>query len=301
VDNQIAGWQKALQAAAALAAGPKWRRFMHTPRKYILAQLFRKLVYPSAQKTWSRNCTTFFGVPMTVLLPAGMDIFLLGCKTHDSELRLAKFMLNHLKEGQTVIDVGAHFGFFSLLAASLVGKKGRVTAFEPGQTTFEVLSKNTGALPHIRVENLAAGAQAGTLDFWEFPALFSEYNTTKRDAVPEHIEGTLRRIPMVSLDAYCAANLLSPDFIKMDVEGAEWDVLCGMSALLSEPKPPVIAMEYLGKDSHRMAVQFLNARGYQTFVITTNGHATPCPEPDQHLKTNDIDSENLVFLRILPN
>ena len=298
--NQIAPWQIALQKAETLAAGSKWRRLLRNPWKYVSAQLFRWIVYPRGQKTWLRHCKTFFGVPMMVLLPAGMDIFLLGCKTHDSELRLAKFMMKHLKSGQTFMDVGAHFGFFSLLAAALVGEKGRVFAFEPGKTTFGVLQQNANSLSQIRIENKAVGAYSGTLDFWEFPTLFSEYNTTNRDAVPKHIQGEMRHLPVVSLDEYCEEHQVFPDFIKIDVEGAEWDVLCGMSAVLSGSKPPVIAMEYLNRDSHHKAANHLNTLGYQTFVINREGNPEHCTEPEQYLQNRRIDSENLVFLRILP-
>ena len=299
--NPIAAWQIALQEAEVLAAGSKWQRFLHHPGKYVQAQLFRLLVYPFRQKTWLRKCHTFFGMPMMVLLPAGMDIFLLGCKTHDSELRLAKFMMNYLKKGQTFIDVGAHFGFFSLLAAALVGDKGRVIAFEPGKTTFGVLLENSKPQPKIRCENTAVGARSGTLDFWEFPPLYSEYNTANRDAVPNHIKGIKRQLPVVHLDRYCEANQLSPDFIKMDVEGAEWEVLYGMESVLSGAKAPMIAMEYLGQDSHRKAASYLNTLGYQTHIINAEGNPERCQEPDQYLQTKDIDSENLVFLRILPS
>ena len=291
--------EKALRQAESLATGSKWLRLVKAPEKYLSAQVFRWLIYPWSKKSWKRRALTFFDTPMYVLLPAGIDIFLTGCKTHHSEIRLAKFMLQQIKPGDLVIDVGAHFGFFTLLAASLCGAKGRVIAFEPGRQTFEMLSRNTAPFPQIQIEAQAAGAINGTLDFWEFSTLHSEYNTTKREAVPAHIQGKIRQMPVVTLDTYCVEHQITPDFIKLDVEGAEMDVLHGMDGLLAGHHPPVIAMEYLGKDSHRQAQQYLNDRGFKTYIISAEGTLLPCADADQYLQNHEVDSENLVFLRIL--
>ncbi len=291
--------EEALRQAESLATGSKWHRLAKAPGKYLSAQVFRWLIYPLGKKSWTRRALTFFGSPMYVLLPAGIDIFLTGCKTHHSEIRLAKFMLQQIKTGDTVVDVGAHFGFFTLLAAACCDVKGRVFAFEPGRQTFEILSKNTAPFPQIQIEPQAVGATNGTLDFWEFPTLYSEYNTTNRDAVPAHIQGNMRQMSVVTLDTYCGEHQIMPDFIKMDVEGAELEVIKGMEALLTGHHPPVIAMEYLGKDSHRQAQLYLNDRGFKTYIISAEGTLVPCADADQYLQNHGLDSENLVFLRIL--
>ncbi len=261
---------------------------------------FRKLIYPLWGVSWPRRCLTFFDAPMEVLLPAGMDIFLLGCKTHDSEVRLTRFFLRNIRTGDTFIDVGAHFGFFTLLAAKLAGAPGKVAAFEPGESTYSVLSRNTQALVQVQIFQMAVGRARGSLTFWEFPPLFSEYNTSNPKAVPAHLKGCQRVLPATSLDTFTAEAGWRPRWIKIDVEGAEWDVVQGMQGLLDSPEPPVIAMEYLGGESHRRALEFLFAKGFTAHVPDHSGELAPCPDPDTWLQSQGIDSENLIFLRLLP-
>lgn len=77
---------------------------------------------------------------MNIALPASTDIYLTGGKSHDSEIRLAKFLIKNLNQGDNFVDIGAHYGYFTLLGAHLVGKGGRVF-FEPGKSTYSLLEK----------------------------------------------------------------------------------------------------------------------------------------------------------------
>ena len=118
-----------------LAASSRWHRLLHAPGRYIYAIGFRTLVYARTRRGVFRQVNTFFGVPMQVVLPAGTDLYLTGGKTHDSEIRLARLLLETLRPGDDFVDVGAHFGYFALLAAQLVGPTGRVRAYEASAST----------------------------------------------------------------------------------------------------------------------------------------------------------------------
>jgi FkbM family methyltransferase len=114
---------------------------------------------------------------MEVVLPSATEIFLFGAKTHDSEIRLARFLMKNLQAGDTFCDVGAHFGYFTLLASKLVGTTGKVVSFEASRSTFSILEKNTATAANVTALHKAASDEDKTLVFHEFPALYSEYNS----------------------------------------------------------------------------------------------------------------------------
>lgn len=294
-------WSEKLDEATRLAAASKWRRLMYNPGTYLGAMAFRHIIYPLTGKPQLRRCRTFFGAEMEVALPAGMDLYLLGCKTHDSELRLARFLMQFLRPGDVVADVGAHFGFFTLLAAFLCEAQGRVFAFEPGEANFGVLQRNVAAFPHVEARRILVGSREGQLPFWEFPTLFSEYNTTNPEAVPAHLEGRRVELPSVSLDVFFERAGVSPRLVKIDVEGAEYDVLLGMKELIRSKAPPVIAMEYIPGHSHRKAAEVLFEWGVRAYVADAVGQLQPCTDLDKYMLQQGIDSENFVFLPQIPN
>ena len=240
---------------------------------------------------------------MRVVLPSATEIFLFGAKTHDSEIRLAKFLLKNLMPGDCFIDVGAHFGYFTLLSAKLVGEKGTVHAFEPSRGTLKILQKNTAAHPHITLHHRAVTDSEEVLVFHEFPALFSEYNSL----VLPQAEQTewLRKNPPeknevkgIRLGRFLENKNLRPRIIKIDVEGAEPQVLRGMEVFLRQYSPTLV-MEYLlekgQNQAHRWAVSFARKMGYRPFAIQNDGSLEPCHDVEKYMVEKGLDSENVVL------
>ena len=146
-----------LSRVTKLATASKWTRLLAHPLKYAHAILHRKLIYATNKKSKEVKTSTFFGKEMTLLLPASTDIYLTGGKSHSSEIRLAKFLINNLVAEDCFIDVGAHYGYFTLLAATLVKDKGQVLAFEASKNTFAILHKNTPvSYTHLRAHETEA-------------------------------------------------------------------------------------------------------------------------------------------------
>ena len=130
---------------------------MNSPIRYPLAMVFSKIAYPLLKKEWYKKVIPFFGTTMTIALPSGTDILINGIKSHDSEIRLSKFLTRHLNPGGIFIDIGAHHGYYSLLASSLVGAKGKVFSVEASHHSFELLRLNTIHHPAISIFHNAAG------------------------------------------------------------------------------------------------------------------------------------------------
>lgn len=287
-----------------LAKSIKLERLINNPLRYTKGMLWKEIVYPITQKTSLQNSNTFFGTNMKVLLPAGMDIYLLGAKSHDSEIRLAKWLVLNLTENQTFIDVGAHFGYFTLLAAHLVGDGGKVAALEPSPNNFELLKMNTNATKNIQIYPLAASEQKEVITFYEFPTAYSEYNTLNaaqfenedwfKQQQPKPIE-----VQATTLDAFFQTTNLHPNIIKMDIEGAEIKALKGMRHSLTFAKPNiVIEFSLLNQAEHQEAVNYLQKFGYSVFCIQKDGTLTAINNLLAHLKEKQLESENFVLQKV---
>jgi FkbM family methyltransferase len=287
-----------LQEAQQLAGGSRWHRFSRLGYRYARAMVYRYLWYPLTHQSVNLQTETFFGCPMVVSLPAGMDLFLLGCKSHDSEIRLAKYLLLNVRPGQVFVDVGAHFGYFSLLAAMLTESTGKVLAFEPARRNFPILQANAHAFNNIICFNQLVCDTNDLCDFLEFPVIYSEYNTMHQESVPKGLHYEKVSIQGVRLDDVLHRTASHPDWIKIDVEGAEPEVIKGLESTLSGNKPPVIAMEYLSgrNHAHQEAVALLRAKGYLVYYPDNDGQLVVCEDCEKYMSDHKLDSENLIFL-----
>lgn len=285
--------------AKQLATGTKLFRLGAAPLKYLIGVGYTKLIYPILHKPLSAVAHTFFGKRLNVDLPAGLDIYLTGTKTHTSELRLIQFLLAELKPGMTFIDVGAHVGFFAFLAQQLVGENGQVLAFEPTPRTFELLTTNCRKSQVEPVQAVVSDRDDASVSFYSFPTHQSEYNTIHA----QQFEGkhwakkrVEHQLPSIRLDKWLLTRTLLPDFIKIDVEGAEWQVIKGL-ALLLDQKKPVIIMEYVFSDllvpEYDKAINWLVGKGYVLFLINEEGMLVKGQIKDLQGKK---DSENVVLV-----
>ncbi len=295
-----------LEVAARLAAGSRLGRLWHAPERFVRGQWFRRVGYRKQPEGLAVDADTIYGKPLRVLLPAGLEIYLLGAKGHPSELRLARLMLARLRPGDTFVDVGAHFGFFSGLAAELVGREGRVVACEAAPRTFGVLARNLANVPQAAAHHLAVAAEAGQLEFAEFPLAYSEYSTLhpeqfdragwRAEHAPETV--SVRALPLDELVGADRAH-----FVKVDVEGAEDVVVDGASALLARPHPPLLCLEYLvesrGNQAHRRACAVLAEAGFGLHRINEDGtlRLSDLAGVEAELTGRGQESDNIVFVK----
>src|SRR4051794_21042545 len=154
-----------------------------------------------------------------------------------------RFVRALLKRGDTAIDVGGHIGYFTMQMAEAVGADGRVYAFEPLDANADLLEQSVaenGFGDRVRFERAAVGATTGTATL-TFPieTLNSGGAYLLRDG-SEPLAGNLKRaVPRVALDAL---DLRRPvRVIKMDVEGAEPQVLRGAQRILADDKPVILS------------------------------------------------------------
>jgi FkbM family methyltransferase len=193
-----------------------------------------------------------------------------------------RFLMSLDLAGKTVYDIGAHIGIMTLFFSKAVGETGQVISFEPNPETFAILRKNVGMndLTNVRLVNFGLGGKRETL-----PIVFGEFEGglgTMDEALQEQLLSNKRGIKtktvlveIYPLDEYILADSLpDPDFVKIDVEGYECNVLLGMQETLRRRKPSLFVeihgadnaqkLEHLGK-----VVRLLTSHNYEIQEITS--------------------------------
>ena len=301
--TEINGMLRSLEKVERLAKGNKLKRFLFRPFSYVMAQLHRHVIYQVSERPFKTSCRTFWGAHFQILLPASMDIFLTGGKTHDSEIRLARYAIRHVESGSVVIDVGAHFGYYTLLFSRLAAK-GRVFSFEASASSYNVLRENISSVANCVASPFLVSDTEQLQEFYEFPVQFSEYNSIDREQFSNEAWLKDTRVnavwrEAVTIDLFCIRNNVIPDLIKIDVEGAEWNVIKGASEILKNNRV-IVVMEFLSaersNDSHLKAAAMLEQLGYRSFAIDAEGNTYPVEDVLAHLSRVRLDSDNIVYL-----
>lgn len=164
----------------------------------------------------------------------------------------------HVRPGGTVLDVGAHVGYYTLLASTLVGDEGAVWSFEPDAENGGFLRRHVeiNRLANVRVEPAAVSDRTGTASF-----------AAGTGSGTGHLEeGGDVEVRTVRLDEFCPANDIAPTAVKIDVEGAEADVLRGARETLARHRP-VVFLSTHGDDAHRASLAVLRELGYSVRPI----------------------------------
>jgi FkbM family methyltransferase len=207
---------------------------------------------------WLKGLTVRLMVPIRTGPLAGMRFglftgmrFLRG-DYDDEDISL---FARHIKAGDVVYDVGAHVGYYSLVAARLVGAQGSVVAFEPSALNSSFLAQHVRANHLGNVTLIRAGVCERTGE-----AHFATGKGTGRGHLSND-GGTT--IPLVSLDElWRAGTIRPPNVIKMDIEGAEARALQGARALFSEYRP-VLMLSVHGAAMREQCSAFLAEFGYE--------------------------------------
>ncbi|HLA63333.1 MAG TPA: FkbM family methyltransferase [Rhodothermales bacterium] len=161
-------------------------------------------------------------------------LFLYGGQPH--EYGTEKLMRAVLRPGAVVADVGANVGYYTRLAAHLVGPTGAVHAFEPTPHAYRLLELNAADLPCVQAHRLALSDHDGETTIYVRASgdLSSLAGGDGAEAVP---------VRVARLDT-ALAGVERLDFLKVDVEGFEPEVLRGAQRAM-EVHRPVVTFEYL--------------------------------------------------------
>ena len=180
------------------------------------------------------------------------------------------------ERADAVFDVGAHVGFFSLLAG-VANPAARVFAFEPLARIFTRLEQNIALnkLTNVRALCVAVGERAGTQEFY-FPEADAPVASSLRgDLLLASLPaGSVQHlpVPVVTLDQVVAEHKVARvSLIKLDTERTEHEVLAGGRQLLARDQPDIFCEVWPDADNARQLADLLRPLGYRFFQLTAAG------------------------------
>ena len=275
-----------------------------------LAKPLRNILGPLVGKVVSGG-TTDEGHPVLVhghmmVLTAGNGFAPADMVLDRYEVETTKQFEQHVTNGMAIVDVGAHVGYFTLIAAKLVGSSGQVFAFEPDPINSGLLMKNIelNGYANIEVTTSALSSKSGNSTLYR-TSLDSGRHSLYRHDIPvvETVE-----VETTTLDEFLESrNWPAIGLVKMDVEGSEPEVLAGMKRLLERSENIKLILEFnipILKNAGTEPVELLETlmqTGFRVSYIDETKGAIPLPEGDHASALERLmdghESANLLFSR----
>jgi FkbM family methyltransferase len=214
------------------------------------------------------------------------------------EMDVSRIFKKVLRPGDIAVDIGANVGWFSMLAASLVGPSGKVFSFEPSISNVTKLKANADLNNFKNIEIVGAAMSDGirTAIFYLNPdgngghALWDMHINTKK-------KSELVTIKTTTIDERFSS--LAPRLIKIDTEGHENRVLAGATKVLKSGITPFIISELHGPglskfgDSQESLRALMESNGYSTFLLNPNWELPTFLPPKT--KINSRYTQNFLF------
>lgn len=226
-----------LSEAVATSELSRWLRLVKMPSKILRPLLLARMKQISGAKA-----ETFFGTSMNVILPEPVSVKIWRYGYFEKDV--TAFILQFLSEGDTFIDIGSHFGFYSLLGAHLVGSTGMTISCEPMPRTREMLIKNMEAhvaAGYSSIVPKALGRRPETVEFKDFGILGSAFATSMDPRSSAMTDHSTVKVEVDTLDNVLEGKEIRQNMlIKIDAEGAEEAVLEGARKTIMKYRPSLI-------------------------------------------------------------
>lgn len=183
-----------------------------------------------------------------------------GCWLGSYEKTKQDLFAQIVSPGDVVFDVGAHVGFYTLLASKLTGESGQVIAFEPVPRNLVYLREHLRLNQIKNVKIIAAAVSDAEDDRW--------FKNGASSTMGRLCSTGDFKVRTVSLDAlFARGEIPIPSVIKMDIEGGEYQALLGAETILKQYHP-VIFLATHGREIHADCCRYLTSIGYELKPIT---------------------------------
>lgn len=280
-----------------LKKSSKIHRVLSQPVKMLILKLLRNIAHV-LNKNIKVRAELFWNEIMIVIIPETVSLHLF--RYGYFEEGLTRMIIELLKPGMIFFDIGAHFGYYTLLSSRIVGAMGQVHSFEPTPSSFEILKLNTECKQNVTLNNIAVLSTSKKLElndygleycafnsFWE--ARFDKNNKGKK-IIPKKVKTKAK-----SIDNYVKEKDIQPKFIKIDAENSEWEILQGANYVLNNIRP-IISIEVGDLDvknvpTSRDIIQFLLTQGYDIYQYSTMDQPLV-----KHMVKESYNYDNLLFM-----
>jgi FkbM family methyltransferase len=172
------------------------------------------------------------------------------------------------KKGDIVIDIGAHIGLYTIISSKRVGANGKVVAIEADPSNFEILKSNIklNQLTNVTPLNYAVYSKETKVKLYlpSGESGFTKYNTIMPNWI--NTQEKFVEVNANTLDYLLQLNEIRQEevnWIKIDVEGAEFEVLKGATNVLSKSKDIALLIEVHGLDNHRPILEFVSSYNFK--------------------------------------
>lgn len=209
-----------------------------------------------------------------------------------------RFLIDLDLSGETIYDVGAAYGIFTLFFAKSVRENGKVFAFEPNPRLCGYLTKNIklNRFENVEVLQIALGKKTKRemLAFTSREFGIGSLESHEKARILSLKGAQTAEVRVDTIDHLIATGKLHrPDFVKIDVQGLELDVLVGMNVTIQEYKPKIYVevhsiphVDWKTENTVRI-LEFLSARGYSMYHVESGRMLSPADarivNADQHL------------------
>lgn len=194
----------------------------------------------------------------------------------------------YIKKGDLVFDIGSNIGQYAIMFTGLVGEEGKVICYEPDYNNFTFLTFNKlqNKCNNIIVNNMGVGAKCERKEF------FKDGETGGRTSsfAKEYVKGSQKvdseSIMITTIDEEIKKYGV-PDFVKIDVEGFEFEVVKG----LTKPESRTKFLIEVRHETRKPTFDYFNSRGFKCFYLDVD-------EIEEITKSEDIfEFANLLFLK----
>lgn len=206
------------------------------------------------------------------------------------EPELGNLLQRTLKQDMTFVDVGANIGYFSVMAAGLVGPEGRVVSVEPEPGNLALLTANLWRNGHrnATIAPTAVYSYSGELVF-----VVPEISRAAGHLDPGATEGT--RVPCVAVDDLLEGQRI--DFMKIDAEGADLEVLRGAATVLENSPDVTVIVEVLTEYSPKEQFENFMGEGFALHLISPDGDLTPASTDEALTAASLVTYMNIALRR----
>ncbi len=265
-----------------------------------LKQKFAHLLSTKREEWFEFKTGPRQGMKMKLRLPEENEFFL---ETHDPQI--TRLLCDLLFPSQVFLDVGAHIGYYTLLASRLIGSGGKVFAIDPSPDTVNRLREHVmfNGCQNVQVLEVAAASRDEAQQLIEYAASTLNRVEMGKGEIPLPHESwsprSQRSVAGRTLDSLLEDNQISPpNFVKIDVEGLEVEVVEGMGKMLDEHKPKLLIEFHHGRAVQEIP-RLLEKQDYHAYRIDGDGPVpmkTGWSVEDNHLR----QGFNVLFLSQSP-
>jgi len=265
--------------------------FIHV---FFLDKIIKKINYKiwhylKDKMTFIKKARLFIEKDFYITIPPYIDIYRYGAYIHTlAEYKLTKFIVKNINQIKIFFDIGANYGYYSFLITE-INKSSQAYAFEPNLYALKILNLNKNK--RINIIPKAVGSENRKIKFERGHYVNSlSTNVITNENIDDFIE-----VEMITLDSFSSNKKLIPDFIKIDVEKIEVEVIKGAQNLLKLYRPMISLEIYLNEryKEYIEGLKILKNLNYHIFYIDENGDIEKFRYEDFFIFNNI--SKNLIF------